>query len=149
MKLSKNETRQRRKVRIRKKIQGTVSRPRLVVYRSNLHIYAQLVDDAAGRTLAATSTLSLKKTEAAGFDINQISTKPMTMVPLLFWGAFQWHHKNIKQDVTDKILFDDLGGLTEEELGHLGELFSVPFDTLVAQEEEGMVVNPRKATVKF
>ena len=65
MKLSKNETRQRRKVRIRKKIQGTTARPRLVVYRSNLHIYAQLVDDTAGKTLAATSTLSLKKTEAA------------------------------------------------------------------------------------
>lgn len=92
---------------------------------------------------------SVKKTEAAGFDINQISTKPMTMVPLLFWGAFQWHHKNIKQDVTDKILFEDLGGLTEDELGHLGELFAVPFDTLVAKEEEGMAVNPRKATVKF
>ena len=39
--LSKNESRKRRKVHIRKKISGTVERPRLVVYRSNLHIYAQ------------------------------------------------------------------------------------------------------------
>lgn len=61
MLLSKNETRKRRKVRIRKKISGTAERPRLVVYRSNLHIYAQVVDDATGATLAATSTLSLSK----------------------------------------------------------------------------------------
>ena len=64
MKLSKNETRQRRKIRIRKKISGTAERPRLVVYRSNLHLYAQIVDDGSGTTLAATSTLSLKKTES-------------------------------------------------------------------------------------
>ena len=55
--LSKNETRKRRKVRIRKKISGTADRPRLVVYRSNLHIYAQIVDDAAGVTLAAASSM--------------------------------------------------------------------------------------------
>lgn len=67
MMLSKNETRKRRKVRIRKKISGTAERPRLVVYRSNLHIYAQVVDDAAGATLVATSTLSLSKSgEKAG-----------------------------------------------------------------------------------
>lgn len=59
--LSKNESRKRRKVHIRKKISGTVERPRLVVYRSNLHIYAQVVDDASGTTLAATSTLALSK----------------------------------------------------------------------------------------
>ncbi len=64
MKISKNESRQRRKVRIRKKVNGTTERPRLVVYRSNLHLYAQIVDDTKGTTLVATSTLSLKKAEA-------------------------------------------------------------------------------------
>lgn len=59
--LSKDAARQRRKVRIRKKISGSAARPRLVVYRSNLHIYAQIVDDESGATLVATSTLSLKK----------------------------------------------------------------------------------------
>lgn len=59
--LSKNETRKRRKVRIRKKISGTVVRPRLVVYRSNLHIYAQVVDDTAGTTLVCASTLVLSR----------------------------------------------------------------------------------------
>ena len=59
--MSKSIARAKRKIRIRKKISGTPARPRLVVYRSNLHIYAQIVDDTVGNTLAATSTLSLSK----------------------------------------------------------------------------------------
>jgi len=61
--MSKNEARQRRKIRIRKKISGAGDRPRLVVYRSNLHLYAQVVDDHAGATLAAASTLALSKSQ--------------------------------------------------------------------------------------
>ena len=53
----RNEARQRRHLRIRKSLQGTPERPRLCVFRSSLHIYAQLIDDRAGRTLAAASTL--------------------------------------------------------------------------------------------
>ena len=41
---------------MRKKVVGTTDRPRLAVYRSNKHIYAQVIDDFAGRTLAASST---------------------------------------------------------------------------------------------
>ena len=48
----------RRKVRVRKKVQGTEERPRLTVYRSLRHIYAQVINDVTGRTLAAASTLS-------------------------------------------------------------------------------------------
>ena len=59
--ISKDAARKLRKVRIRKKISGTTERPRLVVFRSNLHIYAQLVDDTTGSTLASTSTLTLLK----------------------------------------------------------------------------------------
>ena len=68
----------RRRVRraksIRRKIEGTAARPRLAVYRSTGHIYAQLVDDIAGATLAASSSMEkalrdglkgLKKAEAA------------------------------------------------------------------------------------
>ena len=58
---SKNDARYKRKIRIRKKINGSVERPRLVVYRSNLHLYAQIVDDANGSTLVSASTLVLKK----------------------------------------------------------------------------------------
>jgi large subunit ribosomal protein L18 len=50
-------SRSRRHLRVRKRVSGTSSRPRLVVTRSARHIYAQVVDDLAGRTLAAASTL--------------------------------------------------------------------------------------------
>jgi large subunit ribosomal protein L18 len=50
--------RERRKLRIRRRITGTTERPRLSVYRSGRHIYAQVVLDSEGRTLAAASTLS-------------------------------------------------------------------------------------------
>jgi len=49
----------RRKLRVRKKISGTGERPRLSVFRSVKHIYAQIIDDTAGKTLAAASSLEL------------------------------------------------------------------------------------------
>ena len=55
------EARKRRHKRVRGKVQGTAQRPRLVVFRSNKGIEAQLVDDQSGRTLAAASWLELKK----------------------------------------------------------------------------------------
>jgi large subunit ribosomal protein L18 len=56
-KLDKNATRQKRHARVRAKLSGTEARPRLNVFRSNKHIYAQLIDDANGVTLASASTL--------------------------------------------------------------------------------------------
>jgi large subunit ribosomal protein L18 len=56
-KQDKNEARVKRHKRIRARITGTAERPRLCVFRSNKHIYAQVVDDVAARTLAAASTL--------------------------------------------------------------------------------------------
>jgi large subunit ribosomal protein L18 len=53
---NKEERRRRRHYRIRNKITGTSERPRLVVFRSLNHIYAQIVDDSAGRTLVSAST---------------------------------------------------------------------------------------------
>lgn len=54
--LSKLEARLKRKVRIRKKSRGTGERPRLTVFRSGAHIYAQMIDDVTGETLAAASS---------------------------------------------------------------------------------------------
>jgi len=61
MKQTKLLQRKRRKIRIRKKINGTPERPRLVVYRSNMHLYAQIVDDLTGNTLVSSSSLVLAK----------------------------------------------------------------------------------------
>ncbi|MCL2752985.1 MAG: 50S ribosomal protein L18 [Defluviitaleaceae bacterium] len=49
--------RKRRHLRIRNKLAGTACQPRLVVFRSNMHMYAQIVDDAKGHTLCAASTM--------------------------------------------------------------------------------------------
>ena len=59
--LTKPQARARRHKRVRGKISGTAERPRLVVFRSNRGIEAQLVDDLEGRTLAAASWLQLKR----------------------------------------------------------------------------------------
>ncbi|RAJ14428.1 50S ribosomal protein L18 [Olleya aquimaris] len=56
MALTKNERRIRIKSRIRKVVSGTEARPRLAVFRSNKEIYAQIVDDVSGKTLAAASS---------------------------------------------------------------------------------------------
>ncbi|MSQ27554.1 MAG: 50S ribosomal protein L18 [Dehalococcoidia bacterium] len=51
------QARRRRHLRVRKKVFGTAARPRLAVFRSSTHIYAQVIDDVRGHTLAAASTL--------------------------------------------------------------------------------------------
>jgi large subunit ribosomal protein L18 len=56
LRVDSNTVRLRIHERIRKRLQGTTARPRLCVFRSNKHIYAQIVDDSSGRTLAAAST---------------------------------------------------------------------------------------------
>ncbi len=56
-KVNKNEMRQKRHERVRQKVYGTPEKPRLNVFRSNSHIYAQIIDDINGHTLAQASTL--------------------------------------------------------------------------------------------
>lgn len=63
---NKNADRQVRHLRVRKKIAGTASRPRLNVYRSLNHIYAQVIDDVAGNTLAFASTVEKDVQAQAG-----------------------------------------------------------------------------------
>ncbi len=57
---SKNVARQRRHARVRKKVSGTTSTPRLCVYRSNKNIEAQIIDDTVGHTLVSSSSMTLK-----------------------------------------------------------------------------------------
>lgn len=93
------------------------------------------------------SRKTVSKAEQAGLDINQLESKSMTMIPILFWGAFLMHHPHMTREQTDKILFDGLGGLNMEEMERLGKLYAEPFQTLVSTEGEG--ANPRRMAVKF
>jgi large subunit ribosomal protein L18 len=66
--ISKNDVRKRIHARIRKKIQGTTERPRLNIFRSLNHIYAQIIDDVKGTTLVSASSLDkeIRATSKAG-----------------------------------------------------------------------------------
>ena len=66
MAATKHEARVRRHARVRKKIVGTAERPRLAVFRSNRHIYAQLIDDRSATTLVAASDRELGDGSSAG-----------------------------------------------------------------------------------
>ena len=72
----------RRKNRVRAKISGSESRPRLSVFRSNTHIYAQVIDDVTGKTLCSASDLKIKegtKTELATVVGNDVASKMKTL----------------------------------------------------------------------
>ena len=93
------------------------------------------------------SRKTVSRAEQAGLDIQSIESKSMTMIPLLFWSAFLMHHPHMTREQTDKILFEGLGGLGEEEMAYLGKLYSAPFQTLIAGSDEAE--NPRKMAIKF
>lgn len=72
---SRNEYRKRRHRRVRKKISGTPECPRLDVFRSSRHIYAQVIDDQAGRTLVAVSTLDPELRKSISYGGNRDAAK--------------------------------------------------------------------------
>lgn len=94
----KVRSRGRRRRRVRKKIFGTAERPRLAVYRSNRHIYVQLIDDVAGRTLAASSTLAgvvgpdpKSRAKAVGEDIAKKAKEAGVGAVVFDRGGFLYH----------------------------------------------------------
>ena len=66
----KKQARLKRKRSIRKRMTGTSERPRLTVFRSSRHIYAQIIDDVSGRTLVAASSLEKAAKEASNIENN-------------------------------------------------------------------------------
>jgi|SRR5687767_3950903 large subunit ribosomal protein L18 len=87
----------RRKVRVRKKIVGTENRPRICVFRSNKHIYAQVISDDQGRTLATVSTLS-ESLEQSGKKVKGVEVAKLVGLAL----AKVCQEKNITQVVFDR-----------------------------------------------
>lgn len=79
----KNEARLRRHRRVRGKISGTAERPRLDVFRSSKHIYAQIIDDVAGVTLVSASTME-KGFEGFGGNV-EAANKVGKMTPRRLW----------------------------------------------------------------
>jgi large subunit ribosomal protein L18 len=103
--------RERRKLRIRGKISGSIERPRLSVFRSARHIYAQVVDDATGKTLAAASTLSPDLKGAVGdSDKTDAAKKVGALIAKICLG------KNL-----DKVVFDRNGYLYHGRVKALAE----------------------------
>ena len=95
------ERRFKRHLRVRNKISGTPERPRLVVFRSLKHIYAQLVDDTANRTIATVSDLNIeqgKKSERAAEVGKQIAERAKTagITRVVFDRAGYRYHGRIK-----------------------------------------------------
>jgi large subunit ribosomal protein L18 len=88
----------KKQARIRKKIKGTSGRPRLVVFRSAKHAYAQIIDDSTGKTLMSVSTLSKELRE----DVKQAKT-PIERYKLIGVAAAKKAlEKNIKEVVFDR-----------------------------------------------
>lgn len=87
----------RRKLRVRKKIQGCAERPRLNVFRSAKHIYVQVIDDAAGTTLASASTMQ-KPLSGEGGDKAELAKRVGLAIADL-----------CKQKEIDKVSFDRNG----------------------------------------
>jgi hypothetical protein len=92
---------------------------------------------------------SVKFAEARGFNLDDVAKLPMTKIPELFFYAFRMHHKNIARERTDRILFEDMGGMPDGMLERLGMLYSAPFEALAnATAEDGEPKNA-KVTVEF
>ncbi|MDT2813262.1 50S ribosomal protein L18 [Vagococcus carniphilus] len=89
----KNKTRQKRHARVRSKISGTAECPRLNVFRSNKNIYAQLIDDVAGVTLASASTVDK---DISGENKTELATAVGTSI------AKKATEKGIKEVVFDR-----------------------------------------------
>jgi large subunit ribosomal protein L18 len=73
MKTNRETGRRRRHERVRKRVSGSAERARLTVFRSHLHIYAQIVDDTKGQTLAAASSLKLGQVPPGDGETRRIS----------------------------------------------------------------------------
>lgn len=78
---------------------------------------------------------SVKTAENRGFNFNDIDSKLMNNLPLLFHFAFRMHHPTMTQRQTDQILFDELGGLTPEMIERLGQLYAQGYNTLINDDE--------------
>ena len=100
--------RARRHLRVRRKISGTAERPRLCIYRSNTNIYAQIIDDVAGNTLVAASTLD-----------KEVKTKKSNIEAAKEVGALI--AKRAKEQKIENVVFDRGGYIYHGVVKELAE----------------------------
>jgi large subunit ribosomal protein L18 len=107
----RHELRQRRHRRVRKRVSGTPERPRLAVFRSLNHIYAQVIDDTAGATLAAASTLdpSLRSALKSGGDVEAAKAVGKLIA------------ERAREKGVEKVVFDRGGYLYHGRVQHLAD----------------------------
>lgn len=100
----KREKRISRHNRVRKKIFGNISRPRLSIFRSNRYIYAQLIDDENGQTLVAANDLELKKAKTGKEEkkLPNLSGKKIVAYQVGFLLSQKAMKKNIKKAIFDR-----------------------------------------------
>jgi large subunit ribosomal protein L18 len=96
-----------RHARIRKNLAGTTERPRLSVYRSGSHIYAQVIDDVAGRTLVSASSLEMKLDK--GWDVSAARTVGSTIA------------ERAKSKGIERVVYDRGGNLYHGRVAALAE----------------------------
>jgi large subunit ribosomal protein L18 len=104
--LEKEKRKLKIKARIRKKISGTAERPRLSVFRSNKQIYAQLIDDATGTTLASASSLKMEEK----LPKKEMAAKVGELIA-----------KNAKEAGIEKVVFDRNGYLYHGRVKELAD----------------------------
>jgi large subunit ribosomal protein L18 len=95
---ARREARLRRHGRVRRHVVGTDQRPRLAVFRSNRHIYAQIIDDSAGRTLAAATSMALpgegnKRDDArrVGAELARLAKQAGVSAVVFDRGGYKYH----------------------------------------------------------
>lgn len=110
-KASKNATRRKRHQRVRNKVTGTAERPRLNVFRSAKHMYAQIIDDMTGSTLAAASTLDADVKEGISSTGNKEAAKKVGEVVA----------KRAKEQGIEEVTFDRGGYIYHGRVQNLAE----------------------------
>jgi large subunit ribosomal protein L18 len=111
LKAGKNEIRQRKHERVRKKIYGTPERPRLNVFRSLKHIYAQIIDDTTGTTLVSASTVDEALKGKLNYGGNKEAAREVGMLVA---------QKALEKGIT-KVVFDRSGYLYHGRVRELAE----------------------------
>jgi large subunit ribosomal protein L18 len=105
----KHERRTRIKLGVRKKIKGTTDRPRLTVFRSNNEIYAQLIDDTKGHTLASASSIE-----------SELNKKGKTKIEIAFLVGKKLAEEAVKSNISN-VVFDRNGYLYHGRIKSLAE----------------------------